>query len=138
LAKHWETFDHPADIGLAARGDSLGELLEALGEGLARQTCPGAVSPTASKTVSVEADDVESLTVDFLGELLRLFELQRFLIARVRVTACDRTSVSAELDGETYDPARHELDAEVKAVTYHQLTIGRQDDGWVGRVILDV
>ena len=84
------------------------------------------------------ADDVESLTVDFLGELLRLFELQRFLIARVRVTACDRTSVSAELDGETYDPARHELDAEIKAVTYHQLTIGRQDDGWVGRVILDV
>ncbi len=39
MAKHHDTFDHPSDIGLAARADSLGELMEALAEGLAGEIC---------------------------------------------------------------------------------------------------
>ena len=40
MAKHCETFDHTADLGLQARADTLGELFEALAEGLADEICP--------------------------------------------------------------------------------------------------
>ncbi|MHC4716000.1 MAG: archease [Planctomycetota bacterium] len=139
MGKRWSTFEHPADLGLCAEGDCLAELLEALGEGMCRQICDGrGVMPARAVAVAVTADDTESLAVDFLSELLKLFHLERFLLARLRVEACDETSVSATAEGEAYDPARHELDAEIKAVTYHQIKIARENDRWVGQVILDV
>ncbi|HET6427572.1 MAG TPA: archease [Phycisphaerae bacterium] len=139
MGKSWSTFEHPADLGLSAEADSLAALLEALGEGMSRQICDGrGVSPKRSVAVEVVADDPESLAVDFLSELLKLFHLERFLVADVRVDACDETSASATATGETYDPDRHELGAEIKAVTYHQIKIAREGEKWVGRVILDV
>jgi len=139
MAKSWSTFEHPADLGLCAEGDSLAALLEALGEGMYRQICDGrGVVAARTVTVEVASDDLESLAVDFLSDLLRLFHLERFLLASLRVTACDETSASATATGEAYDPVRHELGAEIKAVTYHQIKIAREEGRWVGRVILDV
>lgn len=139
MAKWFDTFEHTADLGLQARGDSLAELFEALGEGLAEQICPRAsVAAGRCVRVEVESDNLESLAVDFLAELLRLFHLKRFLIAGVRVERIDENSVAAAVDGEDYDPARHELDAEVKAATYHQLQVAREGDAWEARVILDI
>lgn len=139
MAKRWWTFEHPADLGLAARADSLEELFEALGEGLGRQICPGgAVRPELTRRVEVDSDELGSLAVDFLSELLRLFHLERFVIARVAVEEIVGNALRGEIDGETYDPARHELAAEVKAVTYHQLQVAREGDQWAARVILDV
>lgn len=148
MARHCETFEHTADLGLEARADSPAELFEALGEGLCRQICqPGNVRLKDSRRVEVaaspgaaepDASGLEFLAVDFLRELLRLFHLEKFLIGRIRVERCDETSVAAEVTGESYDPARHELGVEIKAVTYHQLTVARQGGGWLARVILDI
>lgn len=138
MAKHWQTIEHTADLGLAARADSLAELFEALAEGLAEQICPSqTVAETDSKTVSAQAENVEFLAVDFLSRLLGLFHLERFLVARVRVEQISESAVRAEVTGQTYDPARHELGTEIKAVTYHQLQIARSGGKWRGRVILD-
>jgi SHS2 domain-containing protein len=40
--------------------------------------------------------------------------------------------------GEPVDPARHELDHEVKAITYHGLKLERDGDGWLAEVIVDI
>jgi SHS2 domain-containing protein len=152
MARHCETFEHTADLGLEARADSLTELFEALGEGLGEQVCAaGQVQLRESRRVEITLDAAESpagpdpdalgletLVVDFLTELLRLFHLEKFLIGRVRVERCGGTSVTAEVTGESYDPARHELGVEIKAVTYHQLRVAREGDGWTARVILDI
>jgi SHS2 domain-containing protein len=152
MTKHCETFEHTADLGLEARADSPAELLEALGEGLYAQICQprdirlrqkrrvqvaaeGAASPRGHEP---DAAALELLVADFLRELLRLFHLERFLVGRVRVERCDETAVAAEVAGESYDPARHELGLEIKAVTYHQLKVARDRSGWLARVILDI
>ena len=36
------------------------------------------------------------------------------------------------------DPKRHELDAEVKAVTYHGLRVEPPAEGWLAEVIVDI
>ncbi len=138
MGKRWWTFEHPADVGLAARADDLAGLFEALGEGLARQICPGGVRADKSIPVRVEADDLESLAVEFLAGLVRLFELERFLVGSVHVVKIADGQVVAAAAGEAYDPARHQLGAEIKAVTYHQVRVAREDGGWTARVILDV
>ncbi len=139
MAKHCETFDHTADVGLAARADTLGELMEALAEGLTDVICDReSISPAERREIAVGAEDVEALAVDFLSEVLLAFEVDRFLVAAAKVSAATPASVTAELVGEPYDPARHDLKTEIKAVTYHQLEVARDGDEWVGRVILDL
>ena len=139
MAKHCETFDHTADIGLAAQGDTLEELFEALAEGLADYICPRRqVSARRKRGLSAQAEDVEALAVDFLSGVLKTLQADRFVVASVSVRLTGEAAVIAEILGEPYDPSRHELLTEVKAVTYHQLEIAKQDACWTGRVILDV
>jgi SHS2 domain-containing protein len=139
MAKHCETFDHTADVGLDARADTLAELFEALSEGLADVVCPrGPVAEADKRTIHVEAEDVEALAVDFLCEVLAAIQEDRFALASVSVGEISDAAVTAELAGEPYDETRHEIATEVKAVTYHQLKIAPEVDHWIGRIILDL
>ena len=137
--KHCETFEHTADVGLSARADTLGELLEALAEGLADLICPREnVEAREKKDLRVEAEDVEAMTVDFLSDVLSLMEADRFAVAACRVGWAHETAVAAEFRGEPLDPDRHEIGTEVKAVTYHGLQVARDGDAWTARVLLDI
>ncbi len=139
MAKSHQTIEHAADIGIEARADSLEELLEALAEGLAELVCPPAtVSPRQTRPLAVTAEDAEVATVDFLNALLRLIQVDHFMVARVRVQQAAAGAVSAEVAGELYEASRHEWAREVKAVTYHRLKVAREGDRWSGRVICDL
>jgi len=139
MARHCETFEHTADVGLAARADTLAELMAALAEGLTDVICErSGVRPVERRTVRVKAEDVEALAVDFLSEVLLAFDADHFLAAEISVSDAAETSLAAELTGETYDRARHELLNEVKAVTYHMLKVAREGDEWAATVVLDL
>jgi SHS2 domain-containing protein len=139
MAKQWRYTDHPADIGLYAEADSLPELFEALALALARLICSASdIQSNESREVEVEAEDLEALAVDFLGELLTTIQLRRFLVSSIRVSFPLENRISAHLYGEPYDPLRHELSTEVKAVTYHRLSLRNTNGRWVGQVILDL
>ncbi|MFW6065821.1 MAG: archease [Planctomycetota bacterium] len=139
MAKECGTFEHTADVGLDARADTFAELLEALGEGLADMVAPRRqVRTSETRELSIISDDTEPLVVDFLNELSAVLEADRFLVARVRVRSASETAAHAELLGEPFESQRHEYATEVKAATYHDIRIARDQDGWHGRVILDV
>lgn len=139
MARHCETFDHTADVGLAARADSLPELFQALAEGLADVICPRTnMQPQAETIIAVEAEDVEALAVDFLWKVMDTIQVDHQMVATVEIREVDETHVRAVLMCEDYDPTRHEILTEIKAVTYHELKIAREDDQWTGRVILDL
>jgi len=113
--------------------------MAALAEGLADVICPrGQVRPEQTRSLAVRAEDREALVVDFLWDVMSLIQYDHFVIAGVQVEQADETSVRAVLSGQPYDPARHELAAEVKAVTYHQLKVAREGDGWIAEMILDL
>ena len=139
MTSNCETFEHTADVGLKAQADSLEELFCALAQGLGNYICPNSqVRKNQSRPLTVKADDLESLAVDFLGEVLGVVQFDHFLVAEVHVSKITDTEIWAQVIGEPYDPTRHEISAEVKAVTYHQLQVARQDDKWVANVILDI
>ena len=139
MAKHWEMFDHTADAGLAGRGESLCELFEAMAEGLARFICPSPpAEPRETRRVDVEAEDIEALMVEFLSAVLAVIQAEHMVVGPVRVEEASPRAVRARLLAERYDPRRHELAAEVKAITWHKLQVTCENDTWTARVILDI
>ena len=136
--RHW-TIEHTADIGVEAWGDSLGELLAGLAEGVAGLVCPPRqVRPLRELRVHAQAEDLEALAVDFLSAVMAKVQGERFMVHHVHVEQAGELAVDAQLAGEPLDVNRHELHEEIKAITYHQLRIVPADDGWSGRVFVDI
>jgi SHS2 domain-containing protein len=135
----FETFDHTADLGLRIRAADVNSLFAEAGRALLSVIVsdPDSVEPREELTLHVAGRDIEYLFVDWLDELLFLFESKHFL-ALVFETVIDDTGLSATVRGETCDLARHALAHEVKAVTYHGLAVKQAPDGWRAEVILDI
>ena len=88
--------------------------------------------------MSVEAGDRDALLVAWLNELLYLYETQGLIGADCVIRSMTDMGLSAEVWGEAVDRARHMIVSHVKAVTYHQLYVGRTASGWEARVVVDV
>jgi SHS2 domain-containing protein len=135
----FEVFDHTADLGLRIQSADLNGLFVDAGRALLSVIVsePNAVESRESVTLQIAANELEYVFFDWLNELLYLFESKRFL-AREFEAAVEESGLSAIVRGEMYDPARHVLAHEVKAVTYHGLTVEQASDGWRAEVILDI
>jgi SHS2 domain-containing protein len=135
----FETFDHTADLGLRIRAGDLNALFAEAGRALLSLLVsnPDAVMPKDARAVGVAGRNREDLFVDWLAELLFLFESDKFLASRLEA-AVDDEGARGAVWGETYDPARHTLAHEVKAVTYHALKVENTESGWLAEVILDI
>lgn len=135
----YETFDHTADVGIEARGDTLEELFSSAAAGmLALLIDPKDVRRSEHRAIRVAAGDLEGLLVDWLNELLVLLNADGFVPAAAAVTAVTQPgTLVADVEGEPVDPARHRFRTDIKAATYHQVQV-RQNGEWRARVILDV
>jgi len=135
-------FDHTGDVGIGLSGRCLEELFSAAAEALvAVLTDPGTVVARQVEQIEIRAPALDLLLRDFLTELLYRFETQAFLPATVvPVLSHDNGEwrLTARVEGERFEPARHSLTILVKAVTYHRLEVLRIRDGWTATVVLDV
>ena len=135
----FEVFDHTADLGLRIEAAELNSLFSEAGRALLSVIVsnPDAVQPRETRTLHVAGHDLEYLLVDWLDELLYLFESKRFVPCEFE-TAFDQTGLAATVRGETCDGERHLLAHEVKAITYHGLVVEQLPNGWRAEVILDI
>ncbi len=135
----YETFDHTADVGLRVQAPDLNRLFADAARGLFSLIVPDLESVRPSETVGLEVagEPSELLLFDWLSELLFVYETRRLLLSEFDV-AVSASGVSATARGEPIDAARHQLDHEVKAMTYHELKLERQADGWLAEVIVDI
>ena len=135
----YELLDHTADLKIRVRAKALPTLFENAGYALFDLICNiSAVQPTGRHQVKVEGADLEELLVSWLGELLYLFEVHGLLLRSFSVKSLDGRSLAAEVAGEPYDPNRHQLKVDIKAVTYHQLEIARVGGEWQTAIVFDI
>lgn len=135
----YEFFDHTADLGIHVRAASLEELIEEGARALFSLLVADleTVRPTESVVTRVGGNEPEYLFHDALAALLDQFTEKRLLLRRFQVEPDDE-GLTVTAWGETFDSTRHELDHDVKAVTYHQLQAERTTEGWSARVVVDV
>jgi SHS2 domain-containing protein len=134
----FQLLEHTADIGIAAAGESLAVLFQQAALGLRQLITSETICPLLEKQLHVTASDREELLVNWLGELLYLFEAQLFLPAQIAFDAVSETSLCATLKGEIVDPAAKPVEREVKAITYHQIKVEQGADGWIAQVFVDL
>ena len=135
----YRPIDHTGDLGMLAFGADLQELFAHAAWGLFDlMTDAERIESHISRDLTVEAIDLEDLMVRWLGELLYAYDTDRFLTASAVFQTLEPTRLRATLHGEPFDAARHPIDTELKAVTYHQIAVERLDTGWQARVIFDI
>jgi SHS2 domain-containing protein len=135
----YRVFDHTADLGVEITGGSQEEIYA--GASLALfdlLTNLSAVREKEERTLTVLGEGPEDLLVNFLREVLYLWNGEGFLIKRCTILEAAPRRLTVLLLGEPYDPARHRIRMEIKAVTYHQASVNRTGAGWVARVVFDV
>ena len=135
----YTVFDHTADLGLEIYGADAANLFENAVRAVVDMMIPGAtVEKADTRHFSVEGADWEDLLVNFLREILFLCNGEGFLPGECVISAIDDRHVAGHVAGESFNPAKHPISMEIKAVTYHQVSVLRTGHGWQGRVIFDV
>jgi SHS2 domain-containing protein len=131
---HW--IEHTSELQLELHGASEASIfrqaVHALRELLEDEEGP-ATGSRVERPVEAEATDRGALLAEWLAELVFLAETEGLVPDEARDLVVGDDSVTATVVGRTCEP-RHL----VKAVTYHDLELHRDRDGWRGNVVLDV
>jgi SHS2 domain-containing protein len=135
----YETFDHTADLGLRMRAPDFDTLFIEAGRALFAIIVENPEEVAARQQVRLElaGEEREFLFFDWLKELLYHFDSEHLLFSRFEVHV-GATGLSGSAWGEPLDRNRHRLLHEVKAITYHGLTVEHTDQGWLAEVIVDI
>ena len=134
-----ETFEHTADLGLRIRAADLDTLFVEAAQALFGTIVEdlATVRPLQKIDVQLQGDEIDFLLFDWLRELLYHFDAEHFLFGKFEVHVRP-DGLTASAWGEPLDRARHNMEHEVKAITYHGLSVEKTGDEWLGEVIVDI
>lgn len=132
----YEIIEHTADVGVRAWGATLEECFEQAALGVLAINGAYAADGGEPVSVSLEANDLGGVLVDWISEVLYLHEARDSVVTAIGVSQADERSLSGNvaLKPRTDDIAG----TAVKAVTYHRLSVTPTDDGWEATFYLDV
>ena len=137
--KRYRLFDHTADLGIVAYGRDEKELFANIAYALFDNiTDLGVVREDEAVKIEVGGMGWEELLLNWLRELLYIQQVKDYLFKRFVLKELEENRLIGDANGERFDPRRHRLKMEVKAVTYHQLQVKRGKDGWQAQVIFDI
>jgi SHS2 domain-containing protein len=132
----FEEVEHTADKAVRIFGINLKELMISAAQGMT-QLMIGDVSKISNeieKSIELQADDAESLLVEWLGELAYWAETEMLVFKKFRITNVTATRLQAIVLGGKVA----ELEKHIKAVTYHNLEIKQTPKGLEVTVVFDV
>jgi SHS2 domain-containing protein len=135
----YEVFDHTADVGLRIFAPDRSSLFAEAARALFSLVVVNldAVQAVEERHYELAGEQDEYLLFDWLTELLYTFETEHLLLSEFHVELSP-VGLRATGRGERIDRSRHELDHEVKAITYHGLKVEQSGQGWVAEVIVDI
>ncbi len=132
-----------ADVAFEARGKTLNELFMNAALAVTNTMVKNVktVDRIVVKNVDLEADSLEMLLYRFLQELVFYKDAELLLFSEYAVDVRQETEtcrLKAVLRGEELSLEKHELAADVKAVSLHNFKVQKIAKKWRAEVILDV
>ncbi|MDX1622798.1 MAG: archease [Gemmatimonadota bacterium] len=138
----YEEIDHTADLGLDLRGPDPAAVLEAARRGLLRVLMGEEPDgePEEERRVELSEPTRPDLLKAWCEWIYRLLEEERFVALGSEFESTEPERFRARLEGVVLPADRVASASELKAVTYHQLSFEREEEGggWRARVIFDV
>lgn len=137
--KRFKILDHTADIGLIVYGEDLKSLFENAGEAFFHLiTDLRKVRRRIERRVEMRGEALERLMVDWLNELLYLHDTEALLFKGFKVESVGEDGLRARVKGEPFQEGVHVIKTGVKAVTYHQILVEKENGRWKARIIFDL
>ncbi|HPD21279.1 MAG: archease [Desulfomonilia bacterium] len=132
-----------ADVAFEARADTREGLFVEAGDALMNVMVEnlGSIRPLVRRSFHAQAEDLERLLFEYLQQFIFFKDAEQLLLRVSEVVITQEAGVlglTAEAAGEKIDPKRHDLNADVKAVTLHRFRIRNEPDGWTATVVLDI
>jgi SHS2 domain-containing protein len=128
MDKKFEIFDHTADAGIIAYGDDLKEAFENAALGMfSLITDVAGIEHNQTRKIDIDSSDRDSLLIDWLNELIYLFDVENMIFSKFDIIRLDDNALSAVVYGEKVNLSRHEIRTGIKAATYHMLKIDKND-----------
>jgi len=128
--------EHEADMGLEIYGRNLAELFMHAGAALfSLITDPETIAARFTRQITM--DNEEGALVVFLNELLYLWDTERFIPGTFSVLE-KAGRLNIVMTGEAFDPGKHPVYKEIKAVTYHKFAIKQENNLLKATIFLDI
>jgi len=138
-SKKYEQLEHAGDIRIKVYGETLKELFSNAGGALFDLiTDFNKINADSTDYIEVSGTDQEELIVNWLSELNFLFLTESKIFNKFEIEHLSDTELSATVLGEKFNPFRHKLKNEIKAVTFHDLQIVKKSKHWETKIVFDI
>ena len=138
MQKDFQIIEHTADVGIKAFGSTLSEAFANTARGMfSLITDLDSIGEILHRDIRVKASSRELLLVEWLNELIYLFDVENVLFHRFEFVSLTETGLKARCYGEKVNRDRHELKTGIKSATYHMLEI-KQNTGYTVQVLFDI
>jgi SHS2 domain-containing protein len=132
-----------ADVAFESWGDTVEDMFAAAADATMNVMVEdlNTIARQERRMIHVEADAMDMLLFQLLQELIYYKDAEQLLLRVPEVCIQRRKddfALSAEAYGEELNPDKHELIADVKAVTLHRFPVKQTSRGWRATVVLDI
>lgn len=135
----YKLIEHTADLGIQVFGRDADDLFSNAALAMFDQIVDVKTLRGDEKLrIRVGGADWADLMVNWLRELLYFWTVKEQLVKTVDIVSLSQTKLSAVLTTDAFDPTRHSIKNEIKAVTYHQINVRQGAKGWEAQVIFDI
>ena len=136
---NYKIINHTADLGIIVRGADAKDLFIRAAYAMMDLMVKADISEKGTRRkVLVEGEDFPDLMVRWLSEILYLFDGEHILVSAIEIRSISPIQLQSTLTVVPLKRGRHEILREIKAVTYHQISVERKNDGWEARIIFDI
>ncbi len=136
----YELFEHTADIGVRGYGKTIEEAFEETAKAMTSILVDlDTIEEKKTIKIEAEADTPEELLFEWLNEILAQIDIEGMIFKKFKITKLKNNKLEAELTGEQLSPEKHHTKTQVKAATYSQLKVYKDENGrWISQCIVDV
>jgi SHS2 domain-containing protein len=136
--KSFNFIPHTADVRLLIKGSSYQDLFEAGLEGMAEllglQKTHRSSKNLITKNVIIQAPQVTILLIDFLSHVLTQSYLEHVLFYKVVFNQLTKQNLEAVIYGINVSSFKEDI----KAVTYHEANVKKNEKGFSTLVVFDI
>ena len=130
----YEYLYHIADAKFRAFGLTLEEAFENAALALFNVMIDTSnILPGEKREIELTSPDIKMLLVEWLSELLYMFEVEEIIFSEFRIDKIEKTcegfSLKGKASGVLIDLSHHKFDTQVKAVTLHELEVEQDETG---------
>jgi SHS2 domain-containing protein len=132
-----------ADIAFRISGNDLDELFFSGAQALLSIMVdnPESISPKIERNLELNNSAIDMLLYNFLNELIFIKDAESLILLPKTISIINSENVyllKSIFNGEYIDNSKHELNVDVKAVTMHNLSANKIQNGWEAVFVLDL